>query len=104
MLGLPALIAGAGALLVGRERGSTIPVPPPVRGGWLGTLFATFQLAVEVLWFLIRGLLHVVLELGQTGGRALTRLARIFFFGMLFLVLGGLVWWVAAALLGKAGP
>ena len=102
-LGTAAVLSAGTALGAAGERAITIPVPPTVRGGWLGTLFATFQLAVEVLWFLMRGILRGVIGIGRHGGSIAARLARIFFFWMLLLLLGGLVMWGAWALLGKAG-
>lgn len=45
----------------------TIPVPPPVRGGWLGTSFSSVALGLEVLLALSRALLSGVARFVATG-------------------------------------
>ncbi|MCY2960968.1 MAG: protein kinase [Planctomycetota bacterium] len=47
---------GPPALALAPEGAATIPVPPPVPGGWLGTLAATALLALEVFLSLSRWL------------------------------------------------
>jgi serine/threonine-protein kinase len=93
----------------------TIPVPPPVQGGWRGTLFSTFALAVEVLLALGRGLLGWLVQLfvrGRGGaasaGTGIAHgIARLFIgtlrlavFVLVLLLLGGLTTFVAVSLLG----
>jgi hypothetical protein len=81
--------------------GVTIPVPPPVKGGWFGTLFSTAALALEMLVALARGLSGsvwrgVVRGKGAGAGAmrglgTLTRSAfRLFLFLALLALLGGL--------------
>jgi serine/threonine-protein kinase len=86
-------------------RALTIPVPPPVQGGWRGTLFSTVALAVEVLLALFRGIVDVVgpvvtrggsragaasKSVLRTTGRILVGTIRLVLFVLLLVGLGGL--------------
>jgi serine/threonine protein kinase len=80
------------------EGAATIPVPPPVPGGWLGTLYATLLLALEVLLSLSRWLFAALKRAITRGGGAakggLRRFvggaARLFLFLLFLAILGGL--------------
>lgn len=93
---------------------ATIPVPPPVKGGWIGTLFSTFALSLEVLLALARGfsrwLAQILVRGGSvagsvagTAGRGLLRstgtlvggVVRLVLFVVLLAILGGLTTWIA---------
>jgi serine/threonine protein kinase len=93
---------------------ATIPVPPPVKGGWLGTLFSTFALSLEVLLSLGRGVGRWLAALLVRGGsvagsasRGLLRstgslvggVLRLVLFVLLLAVLGGVTTWIAYKLL-----
>jgi serine/threonine-protein kinase len=94
----PFAMAPAGAAMVPPARALTIPVPPPVQGGWRGTLFSTIALAVEVLLALGRGILDFVGPLVVRGGsqagaasRSMLRTVGRFFVGALRLALFALL-------------
>ncbi len=89
------------------EGAATIPVPPPVRGGWLGTLGSTAHLALEVLVSLGRWLWsagrRVLVRGGASAGRRgfglLAGLARLVLFALMLALLGGLTTLLAWAFL-----
>jgi hypothetical protein len=100
------------------EGALTIPVPPPVQGGWRGTLFSTFALAVEVLLALGRGILGWLVALIARGrgtaaaagtgvahalGRVFVGALRLAVFLIVLLLLGGLTAYVAWSLWGHTG-
>ncbi len=99
----------------GPDGAMTIPVPPPVQGGWRGTLLSTFALAVEVLLALGRGILHWLRELFTRGRgtasaagtgaahairRAFVGTLRLFVFVIVLVMLGALTTFIAVSLLG----
>jgi hypothetical protein len=99
----------------GPDGAMTIPVPPPVQGGWRGTLLSTFALAVEVLLALARGILSWLHDLfvrrrgtvsvAGTGAahafrRAFVGTMRLFVFVIVLVLLGGLTTFIAVSLLG----
>lgn len=97
---------------------STIPVPPPVQGGWRGTLFSTLALALEVLLAMFRALAGFVVRIVWHGRRADVRpeeaprgflsrvraaVARVVRFGLfvaILVLLGGLATLLVFKLLG----
>lgn len=89
------------------EAAATIPVPPPVPGGWVGTLAATALLALEVFlslsrWLFGRAQAAVVRSGRGTGGgfvRFLGRAVRLFLFLVFLALLGGVTTLVAYFLL-----
>lgn len=87
------------------EIGLTIPVPPPIAGGFFGTFKATLALSVEVLLTLGRGLSRAAFELVRSGRRNLgepkgaseiglaghfARALRLCVFVLVLFILGGL--------------
>jgi serine/threonine protein kinase len=99
-------------------RALTIPVPPPVQGGWRGTLFSTIALAVEVLLALGRGLGGAFLRIvgrgrGRVGAagtgfvrgslRFMVGTARLLLFVFVLLILGGLATFITVHLLRSSG-
>lgn len=94
-------------LALATDAGATIPVPPPVAGGWIGTSAATCLLALEVFLSLARWLYatsrDMVLRAGARRGRFLRFVGRAFRLGMLVLflaVLGAVTTLIAYFLLG----
>ena len=87
----------------------TIPVPPRVAGGVLGTLLSTLVLGLEVLVTLVTGSLRQVLwVLSGRGGRILSstgsfvgRVGRFVLFLALLTLLGGLVTYLLAVVIGN---
>lgn len=110
--GPPARPGSAPALAVALRRAphavgeGTIPVPPKVTGGWLGTLGATGLLGLEVLIALVRGLAgrvqgvlqpraaHVGTSLVATGTSFVKRALNLVAFVLIAAVLGGLFTWL----------
>ncbi len=96
--------------MLAAEGAATIPVPPPVPGGWLGTLYATALLALEVLLSLSRWLFAALKRaITRSGGAAkggllkfVAGVARLLLF-LLFLALLGGVTTLAAYLLLREG-
>jgi hypothetical protein len=99
-------------------RALTIPVPPPVQGGWRGTLFSTIALAVEVLLALGRGLGGAFLRVvgrgrGRVGAagtgfvrgslRFMVGTVRLLLFVFVLLILGGLATFITVHLLRSSG-
>jgi serine/threonine protein kinase len=87
---------------------STIPVPPKVKGGWLGTLGATGLLGVEVLIALVRGIASRVRtalrpstvrthrSLFSTGVGFVKRALNLAGFVLIAAALGGLFAWLVS--------
>jgi serine/threonine-protein kinase len=90
--------------------GRTIPVPPPVPGGWLGTLAATGLLAVEVFLSLARWLFatarSAVLRSGRAARGRIARLVggtvRLALFAVFLALLGGVTTLIAYYLLHRS--
>ncbi len=86
----------------------TIPVPPQVKGGWLGTLGATGLLGLEVLFALVRGVGSRVrsalrpsstrthTSLFATGWGFLKRALNLAGFVLIAAALGGLFAWLVS--------
>lgn len=95
----------------------TIPVPPPAKGGWLGTLYATCVLSIEVLVSIVRGLFNAAagrwnrtprVAERKSGwvirsARFVVRILRLALFLIGLMLLGALII-SAFALLVKSGP
>jgi hypothetical protein len=95
---------------------ATIPVPPPVQGGWRGTLFSTVALAIEVLLALARGLggwfaAAFGLRRARTVGggfvrgtlRVMAGTAKLILFLLVLLLLGGLTTYITVQFLRASG-
>ena len=109
----PPLIA-AHTSTISETRG-TIPVPPEVKGGWIGTSKASFLLAIEVLFTLIRGLARkaaggfekrgVARRVGSGLVRSTRSLVasgvRLALFLALLAILGGLATWIAVLFMSR---
>jgi len=99
----------AGPPMLASEGAATIPVPPPVPGGWLGTLYATALLALEVLLSLSRWLFAALERaIMRSGGAAKGGLrkfvggaARLFLFLLFLALLGGVTTLAAYLLLSE---
>ncbi len=95
------------SLALGPEAAATIPVPPPVPGGWLGTLAATALLALEVFLSLVRWLFATARATVVRGGdparggfvRFLGRAVRLSLFAVFLALLGGVSTLIAYFLL-----
>jgi len=94
-------------LALATDLAATIPVPPPVPGGWLGTLAATALLALEVFLSLTRWLFGVAKRAVVRGGnpvrsgigRLLGRAVRLGLFAVFLALLGGVTTLIAYFLL-----
>ncbi len=94
-------------LALASDAAATIPVPPPVPGGWLGTLAATALLALEVFLSLSRWLFATAKGAVVRGGgvarggilRFLGRALRLGLFAVFLALLGGVTTLIAYFLL-----